>query len=202
MKTKSIIAMFVTSIIAFVASLGISIGIASALADPTPAVGLQEINFKVSSKEVKYSAVFDPTSTFNGDVTKELNLSDWDNIVYQNAASVNQIKLIKITVTNDTELEQRFSVFLKPTKANEAASNASYKLFDLNNASGLAGANGIAALDFNRANGTTIETDMHLEKGKTAHFILAAYVSDTQVAKEIVLGGDNSIYANISIVVA
>ena len=194
--------MFVTSVIAFVASLGISIGIASALADPEPAVGLQEINFKVSSREVKYSAVFDPTSTFNGDVSEELILDDWDNIFYQSAAAVNQIKLIKITVANDTQAEQRFSMFLKPTRANDATANANYKLFDLNNASGLAGANGVAVLDFNTANGTTTETDMHLEKGQTAHFVLAAYVSDTQVAKQIVLGDANSIYADISIVVA
>lgn len=110
MKDKRIIAMLITSIVTFVASLTISLGVAFALADPVAAVGLAEISYNVSSADsVSQEIVFDPVSAYNEEIKDAILVHNYDNIQYANELLPDNIKLLKVSVTNDTNSTANFS---------------------------------------------------------------------------------------------
>ena len=107
MKDKRIIAMFISSIFAFVVSVSISVGVAFAFADPVIATGLAELKFNVTDKTSR-TIVFDPVAEFNEDVDEYILRNSYDEIYYANEAIVDDIRLAKIVVTNDTDVAARF----------------------------------------------------------------------------------------------
>lgn len=134
MKDKRIIAMFITSIFTFVASLTISLGIANALADPTAAVGLTELNYTISDTETyKQSIVFQPTCGFDGDIadystTEEQTygavvVNNYNDIMYADGHLQESIKLVKVSVTNNTQSQVKF-MFNISVEDKEAQSSA------------------------------------------------------------------------------
>ena len=111
MKEKKLIAMFITSVVAFVASLTISLGVAFALADPVAAVGLAEISYKVSNSSVVGSQeiVFNPVSSFNGNVSEAVYVNSYEEILYADEMLPENIKLVK--VVNIDKNMQIFIIF-------------------------------------------------------------------------------------------
>ncbi len=208
MKEKRIIAMFVTSIVAFVASLTISVGVALALADPVAAVGLAEVKFNISSANKTYeNIVFDPSCAFNGNIEDALEVNNYEEIFYSDEAYVEQIKLLKVSVTNDTSVSKTFTLKINTTSNNDATTYSQFAIYDIDTTIYP------TTIDENRNPnywrwsafdefGKIAQSNITLAAGETRHFVIAAYVSDKTATKLVEVGGaGNQIYTNISLIV-
>lgn len=112
--------MLITSIVTFVASLSISLGVAFALADPVAAVGLTEVTYNLTSTEsVTHPIVFDPVGSYNQDIAEAVYVHNYDSIQYANEFLGDNVKLLKVAVTNDQTLRSKFS-FKLTFEGNEA----------------------------------------------------------------------------------
>ena len=175
MKDKKLFAMFITSLVAFVASLSISLGVSFAFADHVPAIGLEEVTFTMSTQATPKQVVVDPAGYFTGDIQKEgVFVNTYEDIQYAHESLPDNIKLLKVTVTNDTtrRLNFRFNVdlncatnALKYTKVKilQVKSNRVYTVID----------------------GTNETDEINLEINESKQFVVAAYV-DNSKALEVV----------------
>lgn len=165
MKDKRIIAMFITSIVAFVASLTISLGVAFALADPVAAVGLAEISYNVSSTEtVSQEIVFDPVSAYNQDIKDGILVHSYNDIQYANESLPDNIKLLKVAVTNDTNARAEFSFDIVVDGNDGTEKFVKIAVFNADTTEVVHMKNGIIS-------------QMVVEPNTEAHYIIAAYVN-------------------------
>ncbi len=178
MKDKKLIAMFITSIVAFVASLTISLGVAFALADPVAAVGLAEISYNVSSERyTSQEIVFDPVSSYNGDIADAIFVHSYEDIQYANELLPDNIKLVKATVTNDTSARASIEFQIKLTGTTNATKYVKYAIFDADTTEVLTG--------YTVVDGVVYFNQDIVAPNTTGHYIIAAYVSD-ELAFEVV----------------
>lgn len=171
--------MFITSIITFVASLTISLGVAFALADPASAVGLEELKYDMTnSSKITQELVFDPTNAYRGTIENDEDHSkdaifvhNYDSIQYYDGILAYNIKLVKVAVTNnnDTQLPVNISITTDDDATNTYLKGAVYSVsgtHDQNN----------KWLDIDSTGKT--ET-ISIEANSTAYFVVATYVDDT-----------------------
>lgn len=172
MKEKKLIAMFITSVVAFVASLTISLGVAFALADPVAAVGLAEISYKVSNSSVVGSQeiVFNPVSSFNGNVSEAVYVNSYEEILYADEMLPENIKLVKVTVQNDTDSVATIDFNITVIGNTNAVNYVKYAIFNVERGS---------------ANPNTELLEETIAARSTAHFVVAAYVSDEYAVEMI-----------------
>lgn len=172
MKDKRIIAMFISSIFAFIASVSISVGVAFAFADPVIATGLAELTYNVSDITTR-TIVFDPVAEFNEDVDAYILRNSYDEIYYANESIVDDIRLAKIVVSNDTHIDTRFVIHVDVDGYVNAVDYARVAVFDLTSGQTYRFASGE----------TTAEIDLGV--GQTKRFILAGYVKTTYATEEV-----------------
>ena len=207
MKDKKIIAMFVTSAVALVASVVITLGIAFTLADPVPAQsvptcvfnfgGVNETKVKENANALVYenAIVFQPsgsTTVNDWDMNSDTHdspvsfLKDQkytDTIMYVDETYPSKVKLVAFKVTNSTSEDMEFTV---------AA--------DYNKTSSLGKYIQTALYDFEYEYHTDSTEVYSLAAGESAEFVMVIYVdTSTQTdGAEIVWTQDSE---NISVVV-
>ena len=165
MKDKRIIAMLITSIVTFVASLTISLGIAFALADPVAAVGLTELTFNVNATTaVSQEVVFDPVDAFNEDVKEAILVHNYDSIQYANEFLPDNIKLLKVEVTNDSNVRANFKINISVDGNDGTEPFVKVAVFNADTTAVAEMKGGIIP-------------QMVLEPNSVGHYIVAAYVN-------------------------
>lgn len=179
MKDKRIISMFITSLVTFVASLTISLGVAFALADPASAVGLEELKYDMTtSEQVSQELVFDPTNAYRGsllnseDPSKDaIFVHNYDSIQYYDGILAYNIKLVKVAITNNKsqQLSVNFTIKTDDNATNKFLKGAIYCV------SGTEGNNAqwVELGDDGKINPISISSN------STAYFVVATYVDDT-----------------------
>lgn len=172
MKDKRVIALFITSIFAFVLSVSISVGVAVAFADPVIATGLSELKFNISNP-TEQSIVFDPVAEFNDNIKDAINCASYDKIYYSNEAIVDTIRLAKVTVNNPTEGVVRYRFKVDVAGDVNAKKYVRIAIFSLDSE------------EITRFAGNDISAEFSIEAGKSSRFVLAGYVR-TNLAKEVV----------------
>lgn len=188
MKDRKVIAMLITSIVAFVASLTISLGVTSALADPVAAIGLAEISYTVStSQNVSKEIVFDPVSAYNEDIKDGILVHNYDHIQYANELLPDNIKLLKVAVTNDTSVRARFN-FNITVDGNEGTEKfvqvAIFNVADPGN-------------PVKMRNGEFEQ--MMIEPNSVAHYIIAGYVNTQyDFLNEVTFGSNMTMTVSIT----
>ena len=188
MKDRKVIAMLITSIVAFVASLTISLGVTSALADPVAAIGLAEISYTVStSQNVSKEIVFDPVSAYNEDIVDGVLVHNYDDIQYGNELLPDNIKLLKVAVTNDTAVRARFN-FNITVDGNEGTEKfIQVAIFDV--------ANPLKPIKMR--NGEFEQ--MTIEPNSVAHYIIAGYVNTQyDFLNEVTFGSNMTMTVSIT----
>lgn len=179
MKDKRILSMFITSIVTFVASLTISLGVAFALADPASAVGLEELKYDMtSSAKISQELTFDPTNAYRGslqnadDPSKDaIFVHNYDSIQYYDGILAYNIKLVKVEVTNNnaSQLPVKFAITTDDEATNKFLKGAVYCV------------SGTEDKDTSwvelKSNGQT--EYISISANSTAYFVVATYVDDT-----------------------
>ena len=185
MKEKRLVAMFISSIVAFVASLSISIGVAVAFAEPVVATGLSELSYTVAATDTSAAYqqfTFSPATAFNDNVKDKVFVNGYDDVQLPAGTYLDAISLIKVAITNDSDDVMAFTVDTlleaSHTSADKLVENAYVKLF----ATTLVPSE---VLDLNpdytdsrirEASGSTKE--MYLDAHTTGYYIMATFVSD------------------------
>ena len=185
MKDKRVIAMFISSIFAFIASVSISVGVAFAFADPVIATGLTELKFNIAD-QTERTIVFDPVAEFNENVDDYILRNSYDEIYYANEAIVDDIRLAKIDVKNDTESAARFVVNVRVEGYVNAVDYARVALFD------------IAGEQTYRFAAGASSTEIELAAGKTVKLVLAGYVKTTYATEEVDFSAPMDMIVSIS----
>lgn len=171
MKDKRIIAMFITSIFAFVASVSISLGVAFAFADPVIAAGLPELKFSVSDKTEK-SIVFDPVAEFNDNIDDFIIRKSYDEVYFANEAIVDDVRLAKLSITNDTDSIARIRVHAQ-VAGSTTADYARIAIFD------------VVGEKTYKFKAGLFSAEIEIPAGETGKFILAGYVKTTYATEEV-----------------
>ena len=188
MKEKRLVAMFISSIVAFVASLSISIGVAVAFAEPVAATGLGELKYTVAATDTSanyQSFVFSPVAAYNDGFDEEpygVFVNSYDDVQWVSGAFKDSIKLIKIAIVNDSDDTLAFVIKTELSTdyegANKLVENAYVKLFATT-------PEPIGIIDLNPADtDSTIRSansetnEMHIPANSTGYYIMATYVSD------------------------
>lgn len=194
MKEKKLIAMFITSVIAFVASLTISLGITLALADPVAAIGLAEISYNVSAaSSASKQVVFNPSGSFNGEIEDYIIVNSYEDILYANETVCDSIKLLKVSVTNDTNANKTFTFTINVDGKSNAVSYANFAIININDQGVIVNEDS----KFIKLNKNNTAQQLVIKANSTAYFVVAGYVSD-KYATEVV---DLSSYMNMTVTV-
>jgi hypothetical protein len=169
MKEKRLIAMLVSSIAVFVASLTVSLGVAFALADP------------VAAQKDSKSINFDPVGIFSGNVEEAIHVYSYDDVEFDDEAIAGQIKLVKVKITNDEATEAQYILRITVAGAKDENGNIdpAYKythfvaidadtkeVYQLSNAQ---------IVDNSKYADTYL---LSIKSGETKQFIVASYISD------------------------
>lgn len=170
--------MFITSIVTFVASLTISLGVAFALADPTSAVGLEEFKYDMTTEtKVEQELTFDPANAYRGKIVDSTNPSndaifvhDYNSIQYYDGVLSYSIKLVKVAVTNnsDSNISIKFNVSVDDTATNQFLSGSVHCV------SGTESDHSWEDLGKNKSTGS-----IAVKANSVAYFVVATYVDDT-----------------------
>ncbi len=195
MKEKKLIAMFITSVVAFVASLTISLGVTFALADPVAAIGLAEITYNVSyEKTANKQVVFDPAGTLNGNIEDYIIVNSYDDVLYANETVSDSIKLLKVAVTNDTSKAQTFSFSINVSGQTNAVNYANFAIINISNHGVVYDVQPSEVIKLNINN---TAKQLTIKPDSTAYFIVAGYIND-ELATEVI---DLSVYMNMTVTV-
>ncbi|MBQ8468697.1 MAG: hypothetical protein IJ542_02960 [Clostridia bacterium] len=173
MRDKRTIALFISSIVALVASISISVGMAVAFADPVIATNLPVLSYKVTANQVREMNL-DPVSAFNENVEEYVLVNSYDEVLYANEAVVNDIRLAKMTVENDYTTDAVFRVTVLVEGTTNAVNHVKIAIFDLQ------------TREVYRFKGNQTSVDISLENNKTGRYILAAYVKTAFETEEVV----------------
>ena len=175
MKEKRVVAMFITSIVALVASLTISLGVAFAFADPVDAVGLSEISYTTSSGEyASQEVVLNPASAYTGDIEDAVYVNTYEHIQYANEALPNSVALLKVTVNNDKSKTSNIRFQMSLSGETNAKNFVKYAIFDAD--SGVLLMNDV---NYEIHDGVVEFNIITISANSTAHYVVAAYVDDT-----------------------
>ncbi len=189
MKEKRLTALFISSIVAVVASLAISLGVVFALADPVAAVGLHEYSFNLTANTAK-EEIFSPVGYYNGkldDYNNGVVVNNYDEILYTNEALVDDVKLFKAQVSNNTGANARFTFDITVDGETNAKDYVEIAIID-------AVTQQIYFVD--RTTGKTEEITLNADK--TGKYVIAAYVTDYNAAERIDLSGYMKLQINVS----
>lgn len=173
MKEKRLWAVFITSVVALMVSVSVTLGVAFAFADPVVAYGLSELNYNTASNKVSQTVVFDPVSVFNGSVEENLIINSYNDILYENEAVVNNIKLLKVTVTNDSDEIQRYMFTSRVEGETNAKKYAEVVAINVEDKSMVWVTDGVSR-------------EIEIAANTTAKFIVASYVTDLAASTETV----------------
>ena len=170
MKDKKIIAMLITSIVTFVASLSISLGVAFALADPVAAVGLTEVTYTISAESATHPIVFDPVGAYNQNIEDAVYIHNYDSIQYANEFLSDNVKLLKVSVNNDESLKNKFS-FKLTLEGNEATQPfVKVFVFDTDTTN-------MQELTWKNSGAYMSTSEITLNANSVGHYIIATYVN-------------------------
>ncbi len=164
--------MFITSIVTFVASLTISLGVAFALADPASAVGLEEFQYDMTtSTSISKELTFNPSDAFRGEIENDADHSkdvifvqSYDSIQYCDGILSNSIKLVKIAITNDSDA----TIIVKIAISTDSEATNKFLKSKIYCVSGTDSDNQWAKTD-----------DIGVQANSTGYFVVATYVDDT-----------------------
>ena len=173
MKEKRVVAMFITSIVAFVASLTISLGVAFALADPVDAVGLAEISYTMSSGSYSQEVVLNPATAYIDDIEDGVYVHTYEHIQYANEALPNSITLLKVAVNNDKDTSAVFQFQISVAGETNAKNFVKYAIFNADTGLLL-----MSDANYEVVNGIAAFNHVTIQAGNTAHYVVAAYVDD------------------------
>lgn len=172
MKDKRILAMFITSIVTFVASLTISLGVAFALADPASAVGLEEFQYDMTtSTSISKELTFNPSDAYRGEIENAedhskdvIFVQSYDSIQYCDGILSNSIKLVKIAITNDTNSSIGIQIAIS-TDSEATNKFLKSKIYC------------VSGTESNSQWATTV--DIAVQANSTGYLVVATYVDDT-----------------------
>jgi len=175
MKEKRVVAMFITSIVALVASLTISLGVAFAFADPVDAVGLSEISYTTSSGEyANQEVVLNPASAYTGNIEDAVYVHTYEHIQYANEALPNSVALLKVAVNNDKSKASNIRFQMSLSGETNAKNFVKYAIFDADS--------GVLLMNdahYEIHDGVAEFNIITISANNTAHYVVAAYVDDT-----------------------
>lgn len=189
MRDKKIVAMFIASIIAFVASLTISFGVANALADPVDAVGLAEISYVVSTQDSESrQIVFDPVAAYNGEAKDAVYVNSYENIQYANEILPDCVKLLKIKVTNNTDFSANFRFNVQATGESNAVKYVKFAIFN-------AVSGELHTPD--SVLGSTLPS-VNVQANAEGYFVLAVFVNDASALEIVDFSSSMTLFVSIT----